>query len=146
MSAWPERLREARAKDDPSILLAHIPYASFLGWNAERKDGETIVSMSFADHLVGDSKIAALHGGTIGALLESAAMFAALWESETELLPKTINLTIDYVRSGRARTTYATAEVTKKGRRVLNVHALAWQDDRARPIASASVHFLVVTR
>jgi Fe-S cluster assembly protein SufB len=34
--------------------------------------------------------------------------------------------------------------VTKRGRRVINVRAEAWQDDRARPIATAFAHFLVL--
>jgi hypothetical protein len=29
------------------------------------------------------------------------------------------------------------------GRRVVNVHTTAWQEDRARPIASAIAHFLI---
>jgi uncharacterized protein (TIGR00369 family) len=146
VSAWPDRLREARAKNDPSLLLSHMPYASFLALSAEFREGELVVAMKFADHLVGDSTIPALHGGTIGALLESAAMFAALYRSDAELLPKTINLTIEYLRSGRAKETFASAVVTKQGRRVLNVHAIAWQDDRDKPIASANVHFLIRSR
>jgi acyl-coenzyme A thioesterase PaaI-like protein len=33
--------------------------------------------------------------------------------------------------------------VTKHGRRVCNVRAEAWQEDRARPIATLHGHFLV---
>ena len=57
--------------------------------------------------------------------------------------PKTIDFTIDYLRSGRARDAYARAEVQKAGRRVANVRVEAWQDARDRPIAAAHGHFLM---
>ena len=86
----------------------------------------------------------ALHGGTLGALLESTAIFHLLWEAETLFLPKTITLTIDYLRSGRPVDTFARGVITKQGRRVVNVRAEAWQDDPARPIAIGNGHFLIV--
>jgi acyl-coenzyme A thioesterase PaaI-like protein len=33
--------------------------------------------------------------------------------------------------------------VTKQGRRMVNVYAEAWQDDRAKPVATANAHFLI---
>jgi acyl-coenzyme A thioesterase PaaI-like protein len=39
----------------------------------------------------------------------------------------------------------AAAKVTKQGRRMVNVFAEAWQDDRAKPVATASAHFLVTS-
>jgi uncharacterized protein (TIGR00369 family) len=123
--------------------LAHIPYAGFLGLAIEIAGGELVARMRFSEHLVGDSSIPALHGGTIGALLESASIFTVMWTLEGERLPKTINLTVDYLRSGRGTDTSAVATITKQGRRVVNVRATAWQEDRARPIASGDAHFLL---
>jgi acyl-coenzyme A thioesterase PaaI-like protein len=50
-------------------------------------------------------------------------------------------VTIEYLRSGRAVTTYARAEVRKVGKRVANVHVVAWQDERAAPVAALGGHF-----
>ena len=61
----------------------------------------------------------------------------------TENLPKTINITIDYLRSGKPHDTYAKAEIVKQGRRVVNVRAVAWQEDRERPICIANGHYLI---
>lgn len=141
---WIERIRAAKQAGDPSPLFDHVPYARFLGLSFELPaEGELVLRMRYADHLIGDSALPALHGGTIGALLESAAIFTLMWSHEGERLPKTINLTIDYLRSGRATDTFAAASITKRGRRVANVRALAWQGDRERPIASADAHFLL---
>lgn len=142
MTDWKARVREAREADDPGLILKLIPYASFLGLSFERMEGELVARMRFSDHLIGDSSIPALHGGTIGALLESAAIFTALW-TEGDRLPRTINLTVDYLRSGRARDTFASATIIKPGRRVLNVRAIAWQDEKDKPIATADTHFLM---
>jgi uncharacterized protein (TIGR00369 family) len=87
----------------------------------------------------------AIHGGVIAALLESTAIFQLMWETEAIVLPKTITLTVDFLRSGRAVDTFARGILTRQGRRVANVRVEAWQDDRARPIAVASAHFLLKT-
>ena len=63
--------------------------------------------------------------------------------AETIVLPKTITLTVDYLRSGRPVDTHARAFVTRQGRRVTNVRVEAWQDDRGKPIATAHAIFLV---
>ena len=66
---------------------------------------ELITTMRYGDHLIGNPALPALHGGTLGALLESAAIFELLWRAETIVLPKTITLTVDYLRSGGAAST-----------------------------------------
>lgn len=120
-----------------------IPYARFLGIEVELREGSLIARMAYSDHLIGNPALPALHGGTLGALLESTAIFQLLWEAESVVLPKTISLTIDYLRSGRAVDTLARSIVTKRGRRIVNVRAEAWQDDPERPIAMAHAHFLL---
>jgi acyl-coenzyme A thioesterase PaaI-like protein len=58
-------------------------------------------------------------------------------------LPKTIGLTVDYLRTGLPRDAYARAEITRTGRRYANVRAEAWQDNRDRPIAQVAGRFLM---
>lgn len=61
-------------------------------------------------------------------------------------LPKTIDFTVDYLRSGLPRDAYARAQVNRSGRRYGSVHVEAWQDNRARPFAQATGHFLMPSR
>ncbi len=68
---------------------------------------------------------------------------AAIAEGRFPPFPKTIDITIDYLRSGRPRETFARATVQKAGRRVAHVHAEAWQESRARPIAMMRGNFLM---
>ena len=57
---------------------------------------------------------------------------------------KPINLTVDYMRGGRDKPTRAKGMVTRLGKRVANVEAIAWQDERDRPIAAARINYLIV--
>jgi uncharacterized protein (TIGR00369 family) len=136
-------LKEARKKGDVARLAEALPYARFMRIAPENGTGELLTRMRFHDSLIGNTFLPAIHGGTLGAMLELTAIFHLLWETETEAVPKIVNITVDYLRSARPVDVIAAAKVTKQGRRMVNVFIEAWQDDRARPVASASAHFLV---
>ncbi len=139
-----DRMTAAKASQDYQGLIDLVPYATFLGLTAARHGDELITTMRYGEHLIGNPAIPALHGGTLGALLESAAIFELLWRAETVVLPKTITLTVDYLRSGAPLDTHARGVVTRQGRRVTNVRMEAWQADRNAPVATAHAIFLVM--
>jgi len=134
----------AKRAGDCRAMLDAVPYTKFLGLDAAVTDGTLITTMRYAPHLIGNPALPALHGGTLGALLESAAIFELLWRSETIVLPKTITFTVDYLRSGGPRDTYACASITRQGRRIANVRVEAWQTERTTPVATANAIFLVM--
>ena len=142
------RLRDAvaavRESGDFEALREAIPYTQFMGITAEVVDDDVIGKMKYSDHLVGNATVPALHGGTLGALMESTAIFKLLWHGETEAVPKTINITVEYLRSARAQDTFAKAVFTRHGRRVANVRVFAYQDEPDEPVAVATAHFLLV--
>ena len=142
------RLRDAvtavRETGDFTEIQELIPYARFMGITAELIDDEVVGRMRYSDHLVGNAAVPALHGGTLGALMESTAIFKLLWHGETTAVPKTINITVEYLRGAGPEDVYARAEFTRHGRRVANVRVFAYQDDPARPVAVATAHFLLV--
>jgi len=139
-----DRWAAAKQRQDLQGLVDSIPYSKFLGLTARMDGDQLITTMPYSDHLIGNAALPALHGGTLGALLESAAVFELLWRAETVVLPKTVSLTIDYLRSGAPRDTHAHCIVTRQGRRVTTVRMEAWQTDRAAPVASAHAIFLVM--
>jgi uncharacterized protein (TIGR00369 family) len=137
------RAAAAGKRPDPAELIGFIPYCRHLGVSA-RLDGELVVlTMPFADRLIGNPMIPALHGGVIGSLLETAAIAQVIYETGAVKLPKPVDITVDYLRSGRALTSHASARIAKQGRRVLNVHAEMWQEDPAKPVAALRGHFLL---
>ena len=139
-----ERLTAAKQAGDYQGLVDAIPYARLLGLIPAQQGDELITTMKFAGHLIGNPALPALHGGTLGALLESAAIFELFWRAETIVLPKTITLTVDFLRSAGPVDTHARGVITRQGRRVSNVRVEAWQGDRSSPVASAHAIFMVM--
>ena len=124
-------------------MTGRSTYADALGLETEPGDGAPVLRMPFAETLVGRPGF--LHGGAIAGLLEIAAVAAlrhALGPGDDARLT-TATVTVDYLRSGQPTETRATAHIVRLGRRVANVSAEAWQEDRARPIAAARVNILI---
>jgi uncharacterized protein (TIGR00369 family) len=126
-----------------TAALARIPYAGFLGVRAELKGDELTLILPYSEHLVGNPLLPALHGGVVGALMELTAITQLAISSKSETFAKTIDIGVDYLRSGKPTDTYARARVVKIGRRIANVQAEAWQNERSQPIAAMHGHFLV---
>ena len=126
-----------------SRVLAAIPYARFLGVEEALSDGALELVLPFRDEIVGNVRLPAVHGGVLGAFLELTALLRLIDESGTDRVPKPITFSVDYLRSAGPTTTRARAEIFKLGRRIANVHVIAWQDDRARPVAAGNGKFLL---
>jgi acyl-coenzyme A thioesterase PaaI-like protein len=162
----PEPAQAIKQRRDAALnaLIDGIPYAKYLGVRFERRGDELTALLPFNDSLVGNPFLPALHGGVTSAFLEVTAIielsWALLWDEMEQgkldpasvdhehlpRLPKTIDFTVDYLRSGLPRDAYARARINRSGRRYASVHVEAWQDNRARLFAQATGHFLVPTR
>jgi acyl-coenzyme A thioesterase PaaI-like protein len=75
--------------------------------------------------------------------MELTAITQLAIASKSEKFAKTIDIGVDYLRSGKPVDTYARARVIRIGRRIANVQAEAWQNERSQPIAAMHGHFLV---
>ncbi len=127
------------APDDPAGPFANSPFARCLGI---RIGGDGTLVMPFSPRIIGNPILPAIHGGMTGAFLETTAIVGVTRELGVSP-PKPIGLTVNYLRSGRALDSYANVSIVKQGRRIVAFEAQAWQDDRARPIASAFGHFML---
>src|SRR6476661_5809304 len=128
------------APEDPAGTFAQSPFARCLGIRIG-EDGTLV--MPFSPKIIGNPILPAIHGGMTGAFLETTAIVGVTRELGVSAPPKPIGLTINYLRSGRALDSYARVSIVKKGRRVVAFEAQAWQDDPAKPIASAFGHFML---
>lgn len=121
------------------------PYAQALGIAVEPgEEGAPVLRVDFSDAVQG--RPGALHGGAISGLLETAGyalLRAKLAEAEREGAMRPINLTVQFLASGKMRPTFAKARIVKLGRRTANLSVEAWQDDPARPIASAVMNVMI---
>ncbi|MDV6332864.1 PaaI family thioesterase [Asticcacaulis sp. 201] len=136
-------LPTTQTKRDTTTLLNGMPFAAFLGVRLDLAGDELTAHLPFAQHLIGNPMIPALHGGVIGAFMEITAMAQLALHKNFEHAPKPIDVTVQYLRSGRPEETYARAVVNRVGRTVANVEVTAWQDQIAHPIATLQAHFLL---
>ncbi len=134
---------EAAAIQSLDGFLQRVPYVRFLGMRVELAGDEMTAVLPYAERLVGNPLLPALHGGVIGAFMEMTALAQLARVQPGERVPKTIDITIEYLRSAGPRDTYARAVLRKVGRRVANVQVEAWQDSRAKPVAGLTGHFLL---
>ncbi|MEJ2815673.1 MULTISPECIES: PaaI family thioesterase [unclassified Caulobacter] len=128
-----------------SAVLGSIPYARFIGMHAELAGDEMTAILPFSDHIVGNPLLPAIHGGVLGAFMEMTALAQLSVAEPLKRQPRTIDVSIEYLRSGRPLTTFARAQIKKVGRRIANVHVEAWQEQRAAPIAALRGHFLLTS-
>ncbi len=133
----------SEAKDRLIAALAAMPYAGLLGVAGEMMGDELITRLPFRDDLVGNTRLPALHGGAIGAFLELTALISLRVHSAQARAPLTIGVTVEYLRPGRPKETFARADFKRLGRNIANVHVEAWQDDSHTPIALLQGRFLV---
>lgn len=161
--ARPEPVQVVKQRRDAALnaLVGGVPYIQFLGIEFTRRGDELTATLPFDEKLIGNPSLPALHGGATAAFLEVTAIielsWKLLWEDieagridpvtvdRTRLppLPKTIDFTVDYLRSGLPRDAYARARVNRSGRRYASVHVEGWQDNRTRLFAQATGHFLM---
>lgn len=136
-------LKEAREAKDWTSAFDMIPYFKFLGMRLDTENDRFVSILPGDKKFIGNPVLPALHGGVIGAFLESAAMVHLFATQDVTRVPKIINITVEYLRSAKPVETYAEAVITKPGRRVANLRVEAWQGDRNKPVAAAHANFLV---
>jgi len=119
-------------------LIEASPYLHRLGISATVAGAGATLHLAYSPDSVG---FRALHAGPLAALLEAAARLEL--RLRTQERPLLASLTVAYLRPGLLEDTFARARIVKRGRRVCNVRAEAWQSDPARPIATAEGVFLL---
>lgn len=120
------------------------PYAQAMGFGTSRdEDDRPLLTMAFETNKMGRPNF--LHGGAIAGMLEVIAyqtLAEALGDEDRPQL-KPINVTVNFLRGGRDHMTFARATITRLGRRIANIEAIAWQDDPTKPIATAQMNIML---
>ncbi|MEM6438282.1 MAG: PaaI family thioesterase [Pseudomonadota bacterium] len=158
-----EPVQAVKARRDAALgrLVGGVPFVRFLDVRFERMGDELTARLVFSDKIIGNPYLPAIHGGVTGAFLEIAAQIELAWQGvwarmeaggpeaeaiergEFPPMPKTIDFTVDYLRSGLPRDAYARAVINRAGRRYASVSVETWQDRRDLPFAAATGHFVM---
>lgn len=159
----PDPVQVVKQRRDAALraLVEGVPYIQFLGISFDRRGDELTAQLNFDDKLIGNPFLPAIHGGATAAFLEVTSIITLSWAflwadiesgaipleqmamGDLPRLPKTIDFTVDYLRSGLPRDAYARATVSRSGRRYASVRVEAWQDHRDKLYAQATGHFLM---
>jgi len=155
----PEPVQVIKQRRDVALakLVGCVPYIQYLGVTFDRRGEELTAVLPYADKLIGNPLLPAIHGGVTSAFLEITSVislsWATLWDdlesgelesdSRAFRMPKTIDFTVDYLRSGLPRDACARVRITRSGRRYASVHVEGWQDNREKLFAQATGHFLM---
>ncbi len=161
--ARPEPMQVVKQRRDAALtaLVEGVPYIRFLNISFDRRGDELTGVLNFDEKLIGNPLLPALHGGVTAAFLEVTALITLSWErlfpriesgeldvadilkSEETRFPKTIDFTVDFLRSGLPRDAYARAFINRSGRRYASVRVEAWQDNHDKLFAQGTGHFLI---
>lgn len=159
----PEPVQVVKQRRDAALnaIVEGVPYIRFLDIGFDRRGDELTGVLNFDEKLIGNPLLPALHGGVTAAFLEVTAVITLSWDYflpkiesgeldasdiagyERVRFPKTVDFTVDYLRSGLPRDAYARAFISRAGRRYASVRVEAWQDNHSRLFAQASGHFLM---
>lgn len=137
------RLEQAHELGNYAALLDLVPYAKLIGIECTRQGDELLFRLPANKDNIGNPILPALHGGVIAGFMELSAALHLLVFTGGPGMPKIIDFSLDYLRAGQFRDTYAKCQVWRQGRRVANVAITAWQSTAAEPIATARAHFKI---
>lgn len=124
-------------------LIESVPYAVWLDIRVEPAGDASVFRLPFADTLIGNRHLPALHGGVVASFLELAMQFEVLISQQQQRAPHPVDFAIDYWRSARPRDLWASCRLIRQGRRMAQAQAECWQDDANRPVAFARAGFLL---
>ncbi|WP_369682743.1 PaaI family thioesterase [Roseovarius sp. M141] len=126
-------------------FFAALPHAVALGLVSERIEGGcAVMSMPWAEKLVGDPATGVVHGGAVSTLMDTCCGAAAMSHPQAAGATATLGLRIDYMRPATpGQTIRAEATCHHVTRTVAFVRAVAVDDDAERPVATATGTFTV---
>ncbi len=129
-------------------FIEALPHSVMLGMEMqEMDDGVATIKMPYKDELVGDPVTGVIHGGAVSALMDTCGGAAVMCHPENAGGTATIDLRIDYMRAATpGQTITAVATCYHVTRSVAFVRAVALDEDKEHPVATATGAFTVEAR
>lgn len=107
--------------------------------NFSKLDSTNYIS-KFEEHHIGNPLIRSLHGGVVGTMIEMVAASAAIEElqSNENVEIDVANTNVNYMRVTKDADLYASFEIVRRGRRVIFVDVVCWQDEPELAVAKGN--------
>lgn len=134
--------------EEAGALLLQLPHSKALGMQlVSCSGGDAAIEMPYDEKLIGDPTSRVIHGGAVSALMDTCCGMAVLFHPSRPISTATIDLRIDYMRSATpGQTIVAEATCHQMTRSVAFVRAVAMDEDRKHPVATATGAFTVERR
>ena len=113
LAEWRANVTAARAANDPQAVMAMIPYSGFIGGQVKLDNDRLLYWLEKRSSNIGNPSLPAIHGGVIGGFLELSASIEIIYGLDIATLPKVVDFSLDYLRPGRYKTTYARCTVLR---------------------------------
>ena len=128
-----------------SQFIQLLPHARALGMDLiSVENGTAVISMPYAENLVGDPQTGVVHGGAVSALMDTCCGAAVMSHPRNMTHTATIDLRIEYLRpASPGQTITTTATCYHVTRSVAFVRATAVDEDAENPVAMATGTFTV---
>jgi uncharacterized protein (TIGR00369 family) len=112
------------------LMEQDIPFNRFLGMRLlELREGYARIELPFRPELIGNPSRPAIHGGVLSTLVDTCGGAAAFTQITPPETVSTIDLRVDYLRPGEARTLVCESLVSRMGNRVASVDSKIFHPD-----------------
>ena len=127
-------------------FMEFVPHNRALDVQVVRLDaGEAVMSIPYADKLIGNPVTGVVHGGVVTSLMDACCGAAVFMKLEEPLRIATLDLRIDYLKPAKpGADIVARATCYKITRNVAFVRCMASNDDPDDAIASAAGTFMLI--
>lgn len=129
-------------------FIEMIPHSKALGMSIlDIGDGMAEITMPYDKRLVGDPETGVIHGGAVSTLMDTTCGASVMSHPKSPAGTATIDLRIDYMRAATpGQAILARATCHHITRSVAFVRAVAFDDDRDNPVATATGTFTVESK
>jgi len=143
---YPEQaLGETELEVIKHAINEFVPVHKFLGITLrEARRGYALLHFPFRDEFVGDPRHRRWHGGMLATLIDSAAGSAAITTfTSPEDQVSSIDIRVDYLRTGKPLDLLAEGEIVRDGKNVLFAKMKVWHEETGEVIAEGRGAFRI---
>ncbi len=128
---------------DANEFIQRLPFSKALNMRVdELAESRAIMSVPYDLLIIGNPATGVIHGGAVTALMDTCCGLAVLAHPVVSTPMATLNLKVDYMRPANpGQSITAEAECYNVTRSVAFVRATAYDEDKARPVATTHATF-----
>ena len=124
-------------------FIRRLPFSKALNMRVDEiRESRAVMSVPYDLLIIGNPATGVIHGGAVTALMDTCCGLAVLSHPAVNTSMATLNMKVDYMRPANpGQQISAEAECYNVTRTVAFVRAIAFDEDKNRPVATANAIF-----